>query len=181
MTVDRRRSWDELGLPADAGLLARLVRVELLLRSAIDEITARNAITTADYLVLAVVRRSPNGLGTPTRICELLGRTTGGMSLTLDRLEAAGRLVRADHPGDRRRITVELTARGHTLVRRVNRQLHDWEASLDAAGLHTATTLVLDQLLDALESDTGFETESAQNRAGAGEGAPMSRRRRSAS
>lgn len=151
MTVARRRSWDELGLPADAGLLARLVRVELLLRAAIDDITARNGVTTADYLVLAVVRRSPGGLGKPTRICELLGRTTGGMTLTLDRLEAAGWLARAPDPDDRRRITVALTARGQSLVRRVNRQLHDWEADLDSTGLHPATTPALDRLLDALE------------------------------
>ena len=44
----------------------------------------------ADYLVLGVVRRSPGHRSAPTAICEVLGRTTGGMSLTLDRLEAAG-------------------------------------------------------------------------------------------
>jgi len=164
LTSNRRGTWDELGLPPDAGLLARLVRVEMLLRNAIDEITARNAISTADYLVLAVVRRSPNGRGTPTGICELLGRTTGGMTLTLDRLEAAGRLERADDPDDRRRITVELTARGHTLVRRVNRELHRWEADLDSTGLHPATTRVLDGLLDALEADAETELAVATRR-----------------
>ncbi|MBM3675382.1 MAG: hypothetical protein FJW88_10625 [Actinobacteria bacterium] len=58
------------------------------------------------------------------------------MTPTLDRLEMAGVLERGADPDDRSRITLALTERGHLLVRRVNRQLHDWEADLDAAGLH---------------------------------------------
>src|SRR5690349_5211550 len=72
------------------GLLGRIVRLNLAVTSALDEITGAAGIALGDYLVLGVVRRSPRQRSAPTAIAEVLGRTTGGMSLTLDRLEAKG-------------------------------------------------------------------------------------------
>jgi DNA-binding MarR family transcriptional regulator len=123
----------DLELPAD-GLLGVVVRLELAVTEALEGITAAAGLTLADYLVLGVVRRSPGGRSAPTAICELLGRTTGGMTLTLDRLERAGRLVRSPDPSDRRRVVVELTASGRTVTRQVNDALHAWERSLDLGG-----------------------------------------------
>jgi DNA-binding MarR family transcriptional regulator len=77
-----------------------------------------------------VIRAAPAGRSAPTAICDVLGRTTGGMSLTLDRLTTAGWVVRTPDPADRRRVVVELTPAGTELATRVNRQLHAWEASL---------------------------------------------------
>ena len=59
---------------------------------------ARPGSRFADYLVLGVVRRSPGQRSAPTAIGDVLGRTTGGMSLTLDRLEAAGLVRRTPTP-----------------------------------------------------------------------------------
>ena len=70
--------------------------------------------------MLAVVRRSPDQRATPTRICEILDRTSGGMSLALDRLEKAGWLRRSADPDDRRRVVVELTPEGLAVATRVN-------------------------------------------------------------
>src|SRR3954452_22378940 len=104
------RDWAaDLGLPADVGIVARLVRLELLLQRRLEDITEAAGIAVADYLVLAVVRRSPGQRATPTRICEVLDRTSGGMTLALDRLERAGWLRRSADPDDRRRVVVELT------------------------------------------------------------------------
>jgi hypothetical protein len=62
----------------------------------------------------------------------MLGRTTGGMSLTLDRLEKAGLVRRLPDPDDRRRVVVEATEEGVALAKQVNAELHRWEDTLAA-------------------------------------------------
>jgi DNA-binding MarR family transcriptional regulator len=130
------------------GLLGGIVRLNLAVTQVLDEITGDAGVTLPDYLVLGVIRAAPDGRSAPTTICDVLGRTTGGMSLTLDRLEAAGLVRRSRHEGDGRRVVVELTAKGHTLATRVNEQLHEWESSLDLA--HD-----VDQVLEIIDGLTG--------------------------
>jgi DNA-binding MarR family transcriptional regulator len=52
------------------------------------------------------------------------------MTLTLDRLAAAGWLVRTPDLDDRRRVVVTLTDKGLQLAEAVNADLHEWEQSL---------------------------------------------------
>ena len=108
------------------------MRLNVVVDEVLEGITGRFGITVADYLVLAVVRRSPDHRSSPTAICTVLGRTTGGMSLALDRLESAGRVRRLPDPNDRRRVVIEATRRGIRLAADVNAALHEWEASLGA-------------------------------------------------
>ncbi len=154
----RRDGWAEgLDLP-DIGLVARIVRLNLLVTRLIDAIATAEGVAAADYLVLAVLRRSPGHRTSPSRICEVLGRSTGGMTLTLDRLEASGWLTRAPDPSDRRRVLVELTADGLALSTRVNDALHAWERSL---GLGRARRgAILDSVDELLEL---FDTAAAEH------------------
>jgi DNA-binding MarR family transcriptional regulator len=139
----------ELGLPADVGIVARLVRLDLFVRRVLDDLCAAEGIAVPDYLVLAVVRRSPRGRAAPSQLCRILDRTSGGMSLTLDRLEAERWLVRSDDPADGRRVVVELTATGLALATRVNDALHAWEASLELTDpQQREIARVVDRLLD---------------------------------
>src|SRR5262245_37136052 len=91
---------------SDIGLVERIVGLNLLVSSVLDEIASNAGIAPADHVVLGVVRRSPDQRTSPSRLCELLHRSSGGMSLTLDRLEAVGWLTRSPDPEDRRRIVV---------------------------------------------------------------------------
>jgi DNA-binding MarR family transcriptional regulator len=142
---------DTSRLDLDEGLLTRLARLDLLVGRALDTITAAAGVATADYMVLGVVRRSPGARSSPTAICDVLGRTTGGMTLALDRLEAAGRIRRLPDPADGRRVVVELTASGLALATQVNDALHRWERSLGVAEPDSRRiTGVLDQLADLL-------------------------------
>ena len=134
-------SWD------DDGLLGAIVRLNLAVTQVLDGIAGAHGIALADYLVLGVIRGAPGGRSAPTAICEVLGRTTGGMSLTLDRLTAAGWVVRTPDPDDRRRVVVELTPAGTELATRINRELHEWEASL---GLGAGVVPVIDDLTAAV-------------------------------
>jgi DNA-binding MarR family transcriptional regulator len=117
-------------LPGTDGLLGHVVRLNIAVDRVLNDIVGAAGISVADYLVLGVVRRSPDHRSAPTAICEVLGRTTGGMSLTLDRLERAGLVRRLPEPADRRRVVVEATDEGVALAVKVNTALHDWEDSL---------------------------------------------------
>jgi DNA-binding MarR family transcriptional regulator len=140
-------------LPGTDGLLGHVVRLNVAVDRVLDEIVGASGISVSDYLVLGVVRRSPGHRSAPTAICEVLGRTTGGMSLTLDRLEGAGLVRRLPDPGDRRRVVVEATGAGVELALRVNADLHRWEESLgstDAERDDLATALGrLTELIEA--------------------------------
>src|SRR5581483_6144448 len=90
--------WAEELALADVGLVARLMRLDLLVSRVLDEITSAEGVSPSDYVVLGVLRRSPGHASSPTRLCAVLGRSTGGMTLTLDRLEAAGWCTRSADP-----------------------------------------------------------------------------------
>ena len=145
---------DELALPPDLGLLSPLTRLTLLVDTQLERIAVARGIAYADYLVIGVVRRSPGGRGRPTDMCAVLGRTTGGMTLTLDRLAAAGWLQRAPDEHDRRRIVVRLTEDGQRLAETVNADLHEWEQRLPLrAADRAAAGAALALLVDAVEDE----------------------------
>lgn len=126
-------TFDDPAIAGTDGLLGRVVRLNVAVDRVLTEITGRSGISVADYLVLGVVRRSPGHRSAPSVICEVLGRTSGGMSLTLDRLERAGLVRRLPDADDRRRVVVEATPAGVELAKRVNADLHEWEDSLGAS------------------------------------------------
>jgi DNA-binding MarR family transcriptional regulator len=148
-----------LELPAD-GLMARIVRLNIAVTSALEDITGVAGIGLADYLVLSVIRRSPDGRSAPSAICDVLGRTSGGMSLALNRLEAAGWVRRSVDRADRRRVVVSLSPSGLRLATRVNDALHAWEASLDLPGDRDSIHLVIDDLAAAVAA-AGTRAERA--------------------
>jgi DNA-binding MarR family transcriptional regulator len=150
-----------LDLPEE-GLLARIVRLNMAVSQAFEAIIGEAGINLADYLVLAVVRRSPGQRSAPTAICEVLGRTTGGMTLTLDRLEQAGWLKRIHNPSDRRRVVVSLTPARMRLARRVNEALHEWEQHLELPSDPDALHRVLDVLTTAV-SGRGVPHAASRN------------------
>lgn len=133
------------------GLLGGIVRLNLAVTRVLDDITGAAGITLADYLVLGVVRGAPGHRSAPTAICEVLGRTTGGMSLTLDRLQSAGWVRRSPDPADGRRVVVELTDAGLELATTVNAELHRWEQSLDLPGPADEVLRLVDDLTAAVD------------------------------
>jgi len=141
----------DLDLP-DGGLLAGIVRLNLAVTHVLEALAGQAGLTFADYLVLGVVRRSPGQRSAPTAIAGVLGRTTGGMSLTLDRLELAGLLRRTPDPADGRRVVIELTPAGLGLATSVNAALHEWESSLPLRLAAEGAVGMLDDLTDAVSN-----------------------------
>jgi DNA-binding MarR family transcriptional regulator len=136
----------------EPGLMAGVMRLHLLASSQLEAVAEAHGIPLADYLVLAVVRRSPDGRTSPGAICDVLHRTSGGMTLTLDRLAAAGWLERSPDPRDRRKVVLALTPSGRDLAVAVNDALHDWERSLDLSPDRLRDVLaVVDEISGVLE------------------------------
>ena len=151
----RPEHWTEAG---ESGLMARLVALQVVAGQQLEAVTADHGIALADYLVLGVVRRSAGGACAPSTICKVLRRTSGGMTLTLDRLESAGWVRREPDPHDRRRVLVRLSEAGSRLAVAVNESLHEWERAL--LGRRQLRTIVgaIDELLGLLEPDLESST-----------------------
>ena len=136
----------------DPGIMARLVRLQLLATEQLESVTVAHGIAFNDYLVLGVIRRSPHQRCTPSFVCESLHRTSGGMTLTLDRLQRAGLLERSRDHDDRRKVVLTLTRQGRELATRINAALHAWEASVVRNRLHEReVAAALDAVLATLE------------------------------
>jgi DNA-binding MarR family transcriptional regulator len=131
------------------GLVARLLRLYLHVGRMLEEVTSD--IDDADYLVLAMIDRSPPPGGSPARIADVLGRSTGGLSLTLNRLQDAGLLTRRPDPNDRRRIVLALSEFGARTVAEVRRGLAEWDRQIVLGPSDKAQVVAAcDALLDAL-------------------------------
>lgn len=134
----------------DDGLLGAIVRLNLSVTAVLDEIAGEYGLPIADYLVLGVVRGARGGRTSPSVIADVLGRTTGGMSLALDRLQAAGWIRRTRDKADGRRVVIELTPRGEGLAIEVNAALHRWERGLALRDDPSAVVRVVDELTDTI-------------------------------
>ena len=94
-------------------LFTHLARTTLFLEALQDECLAPFGISFGDYAVLRLLQDSPDGEPmSPTRLAELVVRTTGGMTKALDRLERSGLVRRMRDPEDGRGVRVVLTAKG---------------------------------------------------------------------
>lgn len=142
--IDRALAWaEEAGIPPEeVGLVSRLLRVNMFVEQLLEQIVEPHGISVADSMVLASMRR---GRSSPVELCRVLRRTTGGMSLTLDRLVAAGWVKRVPDPADRRRIIVKLTPKGRRKSENIHRALHGWE---DGLGLTPAEDDEIGRVLD---------------------------------
>jgi DNA-binding MarR family transcriptional regulator len=104
------------------GFFARLARVTLLLEELQHRCFDPFELRFIDYSVLRVLQLSgpPHALS-PTRLSQLVVRSSGGMTQILDRLERRGLVARSPDPTDRRKLLVGLRPDGLRLVKRANR------------------------------------------------------------
>ncbi len=115
-----------LSEPGLSTLFTRIARIALLLGDFQHRCFEAYGLRFVDYSVLRVLQleEAPYQMS-PTRLSEVLVRSTGGMTQILDRLERSGLVERSADPSDRRKVIVGLTAKGLELSNRANR---DWVA-----------------------------------------------------
>src|SRR6476646_5290091 len=78
-------------------------------------VAAQYGLTVYDTLVLTMLADEPAGAAAAT-IVRAFGVTSGRLTGTIDRLEAAGLAERRRNPLDRRSVCVMLTDAGHALA-----------------------------------------------------------------
>jgi DNA-binding MarR family transcriptional regulator len=103
-----------------------LGRSSFLVEALQQESLAEFELSFVDYSALRVLDRAgePYQLS-PSRMAELLVRTTGGMTKIVDRLERRGLVERIRADGDRRSVLVALTALGLVTGRRAREAYHE--------------------------------------------------------
>lgn len=112
--------WERERPDLDASALAIVSRVIMLakhLEQRADRALERFGLGLWQFDVLAALRRSgPPFKLSPSRLMQFVALTSGAMTNRIDRLEAAGLVLREDDPHDRRGVRIALTDEGKRLV-----------------------------------------------------------------
>jgi len=143
-------------------LFTTLARTALFLDALQDECLAPFGLSFGDYAVLRLLEDPPAGVSlSPTRLAEMVVRTTGGMTKSIDRLERQGLVRRRPDPADGRGVLVALTPKGRRTAedasaayvvgrQRVLDQLDEGEAD--------EIDLALRRLLAVFEHERGLDS-----------------------
>jgi len=133
---------------SSVGIVSRIWRVSRYLERARKERLAELGTDRVALDVLAMLRRSgPPYRRTAGELTHASLITPGGVTQRLQKLERAGLVTRHTHPGDRRRVEVELTPVGMQLVDSVLADLMEHESRL----LDELTTAERDDLRRTLK------------------------------
>jgi DNA-binding MarR family transcriptional regulator len=99
------------------GIIGRLGRLGTFLDAGLERVFARYGLSRADFDVLAALRREGASYRLPQKVVmRSVLRTSGTLSVRLDRLEGKGLVQREPDPADGRGVIVALTERGRGLV-----------------------------------------------------------------
>lgn len=128
-------------------VIGRISRISRSFERAIEKTFERYGLTSAGFYVLAALRRSgPPYRMSPTQLHSSLLVSGGTMTHRIDRLEAAGFVVRGADPDDGRGTLVALTDHGRDLADRLIEAHNLNEHKL----LQSLTTEERDELADLL-------------------------------
>lgn len=149
-----RRERPDLDL-SGMGTLARVAQLSAALRPAVEQVLARHGLNQGEFDVLAALRRAgPPFTLIPSQLSDALMMSRAGMTGRLDRLEAAGLVVRSLDPADRRSFRVALSSKGRRVI-----DAAVTEHAANVARLVSALTpderQALDRALRALLRDVG--------------------------
>jgi DNA-binding MarR family transcriptional regulator len=115
---------------------------------------SRGRTAAEDRLLVSLLVMGPPHRLSPTRLREMLVQSSGGMTKTLARLEAAGLVVRTPDPADGRGVLAELTPAGRAAAEEaLAGHVERYESLLDGldAGARDELLRSVRSLLDALE------------------------------
>ncbi len=155
---DTIASWTRERPDLDIAAMGTMLRINQLMNAALrgaEVIFTPHGITVGEFDVLAALRRSGTGTSlTPTHLARVAMISPAGMTNRLNRLEAAGLIVRRPDPDDRRGSLVELTPNGFAVADRAVEDLVAAENELVrelSATERQRLDRTLDKLMDRLD------------------------------
>jgi DNA-binding MarR family transcriptional regulator len=142
-------------------VVSRLLRAAHYLQARLDDVAAAYGLShTGDLDVLTDLDRAgPPYERTPTELAEAQLVTAGGMTVRLNRLQAAGLIERRPNPHDGRGILVRLMPLGENLAADALAIIIDTQASGIRGLEHSQQTVLADllrELLTALGDTPAF-------------------------
>ena len=162
---DTTASWERERPDLDLAAMNTALRINQLMNAALrgaEVVFAPHGITVGEFDVLAALRRGGAGtVLTPTTLARVAMISPAGMTNRLNRLEAAGLIVRRPDPDDRRGSLVELTPHGHATA---DLALEDLVAAENEIFRELSATerqrldRILDKLIDRLDRAPTDET-----------------------
>ena len=144
------RRWE--GVP-QMHAVTSLMRVQQLVLARLDGILKPHGLTFARYEALVLLTFSSRGSLPLGKMGERLQVHPTSITSIIDRLEAAGHVVRRRHPDDGRAVLAEITPAGRELVERATADLVGADFGLGA--LDEAALRALSELLRPVRKAAG--------------------------
>jgi DNA-binding MarR family transcriptional regulator len=136
-------------------IMAGLDRLSRTIYEAYDGDLRSFGLTYSEYVTLHTLRiGGPPYRLSPSRLNQVLGLSSGGVTKIIDRLESAGLVKRAPDPRDGRGVRVALTARGRRMAATIfDAGLAKYSRTLERLNASERRRLAvsLSTLLDAFE------------------------------
>ena len=144
------RRWQ--GVP-QMHAVTSLMRVQQLVLARLDAILKPHGLSFARYEALVLLTFSSRGSLPLGKMGERLQVHPTSVTSIVDRLEAAGLVVRRRHPEDGRAVLAEITEEGRALVERATADLVGADFGLGA--LRDGDLRALSELLRPVREDAG--------------------------
>jgi DNA-binding MarR family transcriptional regulator len=139
--------------PAPPTLLYLVKQVELAIRARLDELMRPAGLTALQYTALTVLERNPDL--TSARLARHSFVTAQTMSDMVTALRERGLIKRRRDPGDRRRLALALTAKGHELLEEYRPAVAGLEAEMLSGLTGQEADLLRHAILACREALTG--------------------------
>ena len=148
----------------ESALVLLLGRLERLNETLVTEVCNHHGISPGELRVLAMLRHGTGAEGIrPGDIGRWVVQTTGGLTATISRLEAADRIERRSDPEDGRGRRVVLTDSGRQFYDSLLSELEDrYRTILDRVDVESSLTAVR-ALIDAFERAGGHSLSGSWN------------------
>lgn len=118
--ADAQRNWEGHGwgnVAAPMAAVTAIMRTQQILLGRIEAVLKPFGLTFARYELLALLSFARNGALPMNKASALLQVHPTSVTNAVDRLQAAGLVVRSAHPTDGRTTLIELTSEGRTLAK----------------------------------------------------------------
>ncbi len=125
--ADAQRNWEAHGWVEEAAPMAAItaiMRTQQILLARIETVLRPFGLTFARYELLALLSFARGGALPMNKASALLQVHPTSVTNAVDRLAAAGLVVRSPHPSDGRTTLVELTPEGRTLAKNATAALN---------------------------------------------------------
>lgn len=147
MIADGRRRWNSASVTPEQGAFLSVLHTSAVLEHSAAEGLKPHGLTLTQYNVLRILRGAgPDGL-CRNEVGDRMIKPVPDVTRLLDRLEAAGFVVRARSDADRRYVTARITEEGLALLSQLDASI----LRMHEEQLGHMSRVDLDRLVDLLE------------------------------